>query len=227
MRGGGIFVLSHSVSCFLLLKGGGCGRLTSRVSEAFQVLEYPEAGLFVCHRHIHVMLLPVLVDREALKRQHSAGAELRFDGARDEDGALHFQVLDPALHQRELERDDAGHLDRAAERDLSVALTEVQISNRELGARDVHGEVGLASARQVLDVAVPAMLGSAGDGAGALSADLGFKVTRGRAGVDIFRFREIGDYAVEGVEFDELGLTAGPLGEDLGGRGTAHDSWVD
>lgn len=162
------------------------------------------------------MLLPVLVHREALERQHSAWAKLWLYGAGDEDGAFHFQILDPALHQRELERDDTRHLDRTAERDLSVALAEMQISYRELGAWDVHREVSLASARQVLDVAVPTVLGSAGDCAGAFGTDLGFEIPRGSAGVDVFGFGEVGDDAVEGVEFNELRLAAGPLGEDLG-----------
>lgn len=218
MRGGGIFVLFYSPSVISrrLWRGGGEGVVTSGVSEAFQVLEYPETSLSVRHRHIHIMLFPILVDREALERQHSPGSKLRLYGTGDKDGALHVQVLDPALHQRELERDDAGHLDRAAERDLAVALAEVKISDGELGARDVHGEVSLAPARKVLDVAVATMLRATGYRAGALGADLGLKIPSGSAGVDVFGFREVGDDAVEGVACDELGLAAGPFGEDFG-----------
>jgi len=38
---------------------------------------------------------------------------------------------------------------------------------------------------QVLDVAVSAVLGTAGDGAGALAADFGFELGVGAAGVDV------------------------------------------
>lgn len=161
------------------------------------------------------MLLPILVHREALERQHPSWAELWLYGTGDEDRALHFQILDPAFHQRELECDDTCHLDCTAERDLSVTLAEMQISYRELGTWDVHGEVSLASARQVLDVAVAAVLGSAGNCAGAFGTDLGFEIPRGSAGVDVFGLGEVGNDAVEGVEFDKLRLAAGPLSKDL------------
>lgn len=203
------------------------GGRTSRVSEALQVLEDPETGLAVRHGDIHIMLLPVLVDRKALERQHAAGPKLRLHRARDEDGTLHLERLDSSLHQRELERDDAGHLYRAAEGYFTVALAEVEVAHGELGARDVYREVCFAPAREVLDVAVSAVLGAARDRAGAFGADFGFECTRGCAGVDVFGLGEVGDDTVESVEFYELGLTACPFGEDLGGWSTAHDTWVD
>lgn len=100
MRGGGIFVLFISHQSFPVEKAARVvGELTSGISVAFQVLKYPETGLFVRHRHIHKMLLPVLVDRETLERQHPPGSKLRLYGAGDEDRALHIQILDPTLHQ--------------------------------------------------------------------------------------------------------------------------------
>lgn len=103
----------------------------------------------------------------------------------------------------------------------------MKVSDGELGTRDMHGEVGLAPARQVLDVTVPAVFGAAGDRAGAFSANLGFEIASGGAGMDVFGLGEAGDDAVEGVEFNELGLAAGPFSEDLGRGRAAHDSGVD
>lgn len=103
----------------------------------------------------------------------------------------------------------------------------MKVSDGELGARDMHGEVGLTTARQVLDVTVPAVFGAAGDRAGAFSTDFSFKIASGGSGMDVFGLGEVGDDAVEGVAFDELGLTAGPFGEDLGRGCAAHDPGVD
>ena len=52
----------------------------------------------------------------------------------------------------------AGHLDGAAEGDLAVALREVDVAHREAAALHVDGEVDLRAAREVLDVAVAAVL---------------------------------------------------------------------
>src|ERR1700735_3203733 len=65
----------------------------------------------------------------------------------------------------------AGHLDGAAERDLAVALAEMQIPHGEAAALHIDREVDFRSARQVLDVAIAAMLARR-HGAGALGADL-------------------------------------------------------
>lgn len=68
------------------------------------------------------MLHALLVDAEALKRQVPARSVVRLHGPRQEERALHVQMLDAALHDGQLQRDDAGHLDGAAEGDFAVAL---------------------------------------------------------------------------------------------------------
>ncbi len=52
----------------------------------------------------------------------------------------------------------ARHFDRAAERDFAIALREVQIADRQAAAVDVHREEHPGAARQVLDIAVAAVL---------------------------------------------------------------------
>lgn len=47
------------------------------------------------------------------------------------------------------------------------------------------------------------------------------------AGVDIDRLRRLGHVALELVGGDEIPLALVPLGQDLGGRGTAEDARVD
>lgn len=111
------------------------------------------------------MLLPLLIHRKPLKVNIPPGPELRLHRPGDVDGALHVQLRDAALHDGELQRDAAGHLNGAAERNLAVALAEVQIADAELGAGDVDGQVDARAARQVFDVAVAAVFGAAGDGA--------------------------------------------------------------
>lgn len=93
---------------------------------------------------------------DTYKVEHAAGTELRLDGAGQEDGgfaALHAELGLAVLDDVELDGDDAGDLDGAAEGDLAVALREVQVADGELAALDVHGQVHLAASTQVLDVA--------------------------------------------------------------------------
>jgi hypothetical protein len=85
------------------------------------------------------MLLPMLIDREALEVNVPARPKLRFDRARNVDGRLHVQLLHAAFHDAELERNASCHFDRAAEGDFSITLGEMQVSNTELRALDVHG----------------------------------------------------------------------------------------
>lgn len=105
---------------------------------------------------------------------------------------------------------------------------KVQISHAKLRAFDVYREVHLASSRQVLDVAVAAVLGAAGDGAGALLADLLLDVGVGGASVHILRLRRLRDYAAAAVHgLDELALAPVPLGQHVGRRRAAEDARVD
>ena len=161
---------------------------------------------------------------------HPARPELGLNGTRDVDGRLaarHAQNLLSALHHLELDRDDAGDLDGSAEGDLAVALGEVQVAHAELGALDVHGQVHFAAARQVLDVAVAAVFGTAGDGARALFANLGLCLLVRGAGVHALWFGGLGDDAFESRGGDKFGFAPVPFCEDLRGWRAAEDAWVD
>lgn len=173
------------------------------------------------------MLHALLVDAEALKRQVPARSVVRLHRARQEEGALHVEVLDAALHDGQLERDDTGHFDGAAEGDFAVALGEVQVADAELGARDVDGEEDFAAPAQVLDVAVAAVLWAAGDGPRALLADFVLQLAGCGARVDVLRLGWLGDDALEFGCADEVGFAAVPLGEDFGRRSTTEDAWMD
>ena len=131
------------------------------------------------------MLLAVLVHAEALEIDVPSRAELRLDRPRDVDRRLHGKLLHAALHHGEVDRDDTRHLNRAAERDLAVALLEVQVTDREFGTLDVDGEVDLAATGQVLDVAVASVFWTPGHGASTFFADLLFDVCVCAARVDI------------------------------------------
>lgn len=111
------------------------------VAIAPQILDDPEGSLAVSHSGIQIMLFALLIDTETLEINVSSGTEIRFHGAGDVDGRFHVQVLDPLLHDGELDRDDAGHFDGAAEADFAVALGEVEVADREFCPRDVDGEV--------------------------------------------------------------------------------------
>ena len=74
-------------------------------------------------------LLATLINTKPLKVQIPARAKLRLDRARDVQGALHAQRRHPAGDDAEVDGDDAGHLDGAAEGDLAVALREVQVAD--------------------------------------------------------------------------------------------------
>jgi hypothetical protein len=170
------------------------------IAEPFQILNDPQRGLAVRDRGVHVVLFPVLVDGETLEGEHPAGAELGFYGAGEEDGGFpadHPQLGLAAFHDGEFEGDDAGDFDGAAEGDLAVALAEVQVADGEFGALDVDREVDFAAAGEVLDVAVAAVFGSAGDCPGAFAADFFFDGVVCGAGVDALGLGGLGNDALE------------------------------
>ena len=78
----------------------------------------------------------------------------------------------PPLMMSTLQIHPARHLDGAAEGDLAVALGEVEVAHREPAALDVDREVDPRAARQILDVAVAAVLARR-HGARALGGGLG------------------------------------------------------
>ena len=93
----------------------------------------------------------------------------------------------------------------------------MQIADAELSPLDMDWQIRLAPPAQVFDIAVPAMLGPARDGPGTLFPDLGLDIVRSASGVDVLRFRRLGDdKARVGIGTDELAFTAVPLGKDLG-----------
>ena len=91
-------------------------------------------------------------------------------GTRLEDRVDHAVLGDAALDDVDVQVDEAGHFDGAAERDFTVPLREVNVTHRQLGAVDVDWEVDSRTARQVLDVAVAAVFARR-DGPGGLLGD--------------------------------------------------------
>ena len=89
----------------------------------------------------------MFIDAESFKGYVPSRPEVWLHRAWDEDRALHPQVLDPTLHDRQFHRDHARHLDRAAEGNLPVPLTEMQVPDTEFCARHMDREVGLRAAR--------------------------------------------------------------------------------
>lgn len=119
------------------------------------------------------MLPSILVDREPLESQHPPRSKLGFYISGDEYWRLHCEFADAVFDEGELEGDYPCHFDGAAKGDFAVALRKVQVADGESRSRYVHGEIGPRAAAEVLDVAVSAVLGTSGDGAGTFGVDLG------------------------------------------------------
>lgn len=75
------------------------------------------------------MLLAILVDGEAFKRQIPARAEIRGYIAGPENGALDGSRLDAVLDEVELDGDGSCDFNRAAEANLSITLAEMEIAD--------------------------------------------------------------------------------------------------
>jgi hypothetical protein len=73
-------------------------------------------------------------------------------------GLVVTPLLHAALDEVHAGVDEPAHLDGAAEGDLAVALTEVQVAAGQRGAGDVDGVVHARAAGEVLDVVVSAVL---------------------------------------------------------------------
>src|SRR5690606_2082838 len=135
-----------------------------------QVFDGVEAGLAVGDVHVQVVLLALLVDRDAFEDHVVVVA--RFDRAGLEDRILDAVLGHAVLDQVDPQVNPAGHFDGAAEGDFTVALAEVQVADRQAAAFDVNRGVDLGTARPVPDVAVAAMLarwpagGASGGGLG-------------------------------------------------------------
>lgn len=137
-------------------------------------------------------------------------------------------MLHPVLHHGELDRNRPRHLNRAAERDLAVALREVQVTNRELRAFDVHRQVDFRAAGEVLDIAVPTVLRSPWYSTGSLFPDLLLDIVSCAAGVDVLRLRRECDFPAHvAALLDQLAFAVVPGLEDFVGRRAAQDTRVD
>lgn len=171
----------------------------------------------------------MMIHTKALKRQIPPRSIMWLHRPWQEQWALHRQLLHPIFHHAQLQRDDAGDLNRAAEADLPVALAEMQVPNAELCTLDVDGEIDLAAAREVLDVAVAAVFGAARHRACAFSANLVLDVSGRAAGVHVLGLWWEGDFAagVFAEGGDELGFAAVPFCEDGGGGGAAENARMD
>ena len=155
---------------------------------------------------------------------------MRFHGPGQEQRAFHPQVCHTVLHNVQLNSNNTGHFDGAAEGDFAVTLGEVEVADAEFGAFDVNGEVNFAAAAEVLNVAVPAMLGATGDGSCTFLTHLVFDIACSAACVYVLRLGGLGDNFFEflrGVGADELAFAAVPFGQDFGGWGAAEDTGVD
>ena len=130
--------------------------LGAGVAELLQVLDRVEAGLAIGDVDVEVVLLALLVDRDAFEDQ--VIVVVRPIGLGLKIGFLMPYFAMPPLISSTLQMQPARHLDGAAEGDLAVALGEVEVAHREPGALHVDREVDLRAARQVLDVAVAAVL---------------------------------------------------------------------
>jgi hypothetical protein len=68
-------------------------------------------------------------------------------------------------------------------RNFSIALREVQVSNAEFGALDVHWQVHFAASRKVFDVTIPSMLWTSWNGSCSLLSNLLEQIRIGCGGV--------------------------------------------
>lgn len=132
-----------------------------RIPKPTQVFNHPPTCLPVGNSSIQVMLLPIMIDAESFKGQISTGSKLGFDWTWYENRRFHRHLGRAVLDHAEFNRDDTSHFDSATEGDLPVALREMQVSYREFGSLDVHGEVDFASTAEVFDITVSTIFRSA------------------------------------------------------------------
>lgn len=171
----------------------------------------------------------MLIDRETFEVNISPWAELRLNRSRNVDRTLHIQLLDASFHNGELDGNDTRHLDRATERDLTIALREVQVSNTELCALDMNGKKNLRPTTQVLDIAVAAVFRSSGNRPRTFLSNLLFQLRISRASMHVLGLWRLGDNAVVrvGAGFYELAFTLVPGREDFSRGRAAKDTRVD
>jgi len=96
----------------------------------------------------------------------------------------------------------------------------MQVAYAEFRTWNVYGQEHLGAARQVLDVAITAMLRSPRYGPCAFFTDLLFHLGGGGARVDIVWLGGLRDDAFEFRGTDELGFAAVPFCQDFSAGGT-------
>src|SRR5690242_12193005 len=119
--------------------------LRAGVTELLQILDRIQAGLAIGDVNVEIMLLTLLVNRDALEDQ--IVLVVRRDRRRLEHWILDAVFGDAILDQTDLDMQPARHFDGAAEGNLAVALAEVQVTHRETAAGHVDREVDLRAAR--------------------------------------------------------------------------------
>ena len=83
---------------------------------------------------------------------------MRIDWADLEQRVCQSVFCHATLDDIDMQMDPSGHLDSTAEGDFTIPLREVVVAHGELGALHIDGEIDPRAARNILDVAVPAML---------------------------------------------------------------------
>src|SRR4029079_16753953 len=154
--------------------------LRAGIAELLQIFDRVQTGLPVGDMDVEVMLLAGLVDRDAFEDQ--IVLVVRRDWRRLEHGILDAVFGDAVLDDIDLQMKPARHFDGAAEGDFAVALAEMQVAHREAATGNVDREEYLRASRQVLDVAIAAVLARR-HGAGALGAYLCLGIALGSTGV--------------------------------------------
>ena len=103
----------------------------------------------------------------------------------------------------------------------------MKVSNAELCTLDVDREVNLTPSAQVLDIAISAMFWSSRYRSGSLFAYLGLYVIRSATSMDVLWLGGLCDDTIEGIGTDQLAFTLVPQGENVCGRSTPEDTWVN
>ena len=170
----------------------------------------------------------MLINREPFKVNIPPRSKARLNRTRDVDRTLEAHPFHPVLDYLEVHGDHARHLDGTAERNLTITLREVQITNTELGTVHMNGEVHLGSSAQILDIAVASMLGATGHRSRSFLGHLLRDLLAGRAGMGVDGLWQVGDVAIgEGTGSHQLSLALVPRRQHLGRRSATDDAWVD
>jgi hypothetical protein len=106
--------------------------------------------------------------------------------------------------------------------------TKMQITNTKLRSRHVNGEIDLAPATQVLDVAIAAMLWPTGDRTCSLLAHLLFDICTAGTDVHALRLGRQSDHTVHmRAVGDELAFAFVPFRKNFRRRSASEDAGMD